>query len=450
MGLLFFNQAFKCRGRNKGSTMSEANPAGPQPEKRQPGDGQPPPDKKRGSFLKKPWVILLGAVLLALGCFYGLRYLVNSHSHESTDDAFIEANIVSLAPKVAGQVIGVRITDNQFVRQGDLLVEIDPRDYETRVNQKQAALQAAETGLLASSNNLEVARSRLNTAQANLAQRQDQAKAAEATAIRAEKDLHRNQELLKNRTISPQEFDAAHTTATSAQANFDAALQLVSAAIFAVREAESQLATAQNGIENAWAQIKQAQADLQAAQLQLSYTKILAPVDGRVTRKAVEPGSYLQVGQIIFALVPTNVWVDANFKETQLKLMRPGQPVSITVSAYPKNHYRGHVDSIQAGSGSRFSLLPPENAVGNFVKVVQRVPVKILFDDRLDPHLVFGPGMSVVPSVRVRNFYVPDWILLLIALVVGILIAALGLRRSAKSNSGEESAGDFTHEPAKA
>lgn len=431
--------------------MNEANPADPQPPKRQPADGPPRQSEKKGrGFLKKPWVILLCAVLLALGCFYGLRYLVNSHSHESTDDAFIEADIVSLAPKVAGQVINVRVTDNQFVHLGDLLVEIDPRDYQTRVNQRQAALQAANTGLATSSNNLEVARSRLNTAQANLAQRQDESKAAQATATRAETDLRRNQELLKNQTISPQEFDAARTTATSNQANFQAAQQLVAAATFTVREAESQLASAENGIETARAQIKQNQADLQAAQLDLSYTKIIAPANGRVTRKAVEPGTFLQIGQIIFALVPANVWVIANFKETQLKLMRPGQPVGINVSAYPKNNYRGHVDSIQAGSGSRFSLLPPENAVGNFVKVVQRVPVKILFDDQLNPKLVFGPGMSVVPSVQVRNTHVPGWLLLLSALVVGILVTALGLRWSAKSKPGEEPAGDFSHESAQA
>jgi membrane fusion protein, multidrug efflux system len=431
--------------------MSEANPADPQPGNRGPADGRPSqPDKKGGGFFKKPWVILLGAALLALGCFYGLGYLVKSHSHESTDDAFIEADFVSLAPKVPGQVIRVLIDDNQFVRRGDLLVEIDPRDYQTRVNQRQAALQAANTGLETSTNNLEVARSRLKTAQATLAQRQDEARAAQATATRAETDLRRYQELLKNKTISPQEFDAVRTSATSNQANFQAAQQLVSAATFAVREAESQLASAENGIDTALAQIKQSQADLQAAQLDLSYTKIIAPMDGRVTRKAVQPGTYLQIGQIIFALVPVDVWVAANFKETQLKSMRPGQPASITVSAYPKNHYRGHVDSIQAGSGARFSLLPPENAVGNFVKVVQRVPVKILFDDQPNPNIVFGPGMSVVPSVQVNNFHVPRWILLLIALVVGILTAALGLRWSAKSKPREEPAGDFSHEPAKA
>jgi membrane fusion protein, multidrug efflux system len=430
--------------------MSEANPRDPPQGNSQSGGNQSSIEKPHRKFLKQPWVVLIGAILTTLGCFYGLHYVINSRTHESTDDAFIEADIVSLSPKVAGQVLAVHIDDNRFVKEGALLVEIDPRDYQVRVNERQAVLQSAITSLSTASNNLQMARSHVASAEATRAQRQAEADAARATASRAENDLKRNQELLKNQTISPQEFDAARTAAAAAKANLEAVLQQVAAADSAVAEAQSQMGVAQAQIKQAQAQIEQVRADLQAAELALSYTKILAPIPGRITRKAVEPGSYLQVGQNILALVPTNVWVIANFKETQLGNMRSGQPVTINVSAYSRNSYRGHVDSIQTGSGSRFSLLPPENAVGNFVKVVQRVPVKILFDEPLNPNQVFGPGMSVVPSVQVKDWSVPSWIILVVAVMVGILVAAFGLHRAAKPNDNENPAGNFSHEPAKA
>ncbi|MDB6121831.1 MAG: Efflux transporter, family, subunit [Pedosphaera sp.] len=428
--------------------MSDVNPT--DQGNQHPEDSYSPPKQGHRRFFQRPWVIITGAVIIALGCFYGMRYLINSRTHESTDDAFIEADIVSLSPKVAGQVSTVFVDDNRFVEQGALLVEIDPRDYQVRVNERQAALQSAMTSLSTASNNLQVAHSRVDSAEATRAQRQAQAEAAQATASRAENDLRRNQELLKNQTISSQEFDAARTAAIAAQANFEAAHQQVAVADSAVAEAQNQVGIAQAQVKQAQAQIKQAQADLQAAELDLSYTKVLSPIPGRVTRKAVERGSYLQVGQIMLALVPTNIWVIANFKETQLVNMRPGQPVTINVSAYSKNSYRGHVDSIQAGSGSRFSLLPPENAVGNFVKVVQRVPVKIIFDEPLNANQVFGPGMSVVPSVQIKNWTVPSWIFWLVAVIAGILVGLFGLRWAAKHRNNENPAGNLNHEPAKA
>jgi membrane fusion protein (multidrug efflux system) len=167
----------------------------------------------------------------------------------------------------------------------------------------------------------------------------------------------------------------------------------------------------------ALAQFRQSQANVQAAQLDLSYTKIFAPCDGRVTRKFVEPGDYVQTGQTLFSIVPSEVWVVANFKETQLKHMRPGQPAFVDIDALGKS-LRGHVDSIQAGSGARFSLLPPENATGNYVKVVQRIPVKILFDEPLPADHTIGPGLSVTPSVHVSHFEIPGWAVALLAMVL--------------------------------
>jgi membrane fusion protein (multidrug efflux system) len=417
--------------------MSEANPTGPHQDD-QPQKGDPPPSKGRGRFsFKRPGVILTTAVLLALVCFYGLRYLVNARTHESTDDAFIEADIVSLAPKVSGQVQAVHVNDNQFVRNGDLLLEIDPRDYQARVNERRAALQASNSAVVSAESNLQQARSRVASAEAALAQHQAEAESVAANAAKAEADLRRNQELLQQKTISPQEFDAARATASNEKANLQAARHKVASAEADLAAARNQVTAAEAAIASAQAQVRQAEADLQSAQLDLSYTKIHSPEDGWVTRKAVEPGSYVQVGQNLMALVPTNLWVIANFKETQLRDMRPGQPARIKVSAYPQNSYSGHVDSIQAGSGARFSLLPPENAVGNFVKVVQRVPVKILFNEALNTRQVYGPGMSVIPSVKVKSSAVPIWLLAIIAVVIGVLAALLGFRRAAKSRNEE-------------
>ena len=419
--------------------MTKGNPNGP-PEGKQlsGGDSDAQPEKQGRKFFQRPVVIIAGAALISILCFIGLRYLVQSRSHESTDDAFIEADIVILSPKVSGQVRAVYVTDNEFVRRGDLLVEIDPRDYEALVAEKRAALQSAQTGLESAKANLKVTQSRVNSAQATNAQRQAEADAALAVASRAETDLARDRELLTNKTISPQEFDAARAAAVSAGASAKAANEQIAAARSGVAEARDQVTSAQAAFANAEAQIKLAAADLQTAELNLSYTRIDAPIAGRVTHRAVNPGDYLQVGQNIMALVPQNVYVVANFKETQLRNMRPGQPATITVTAYPGKAFSGHVDSIQAGSGARFSLLPPENAVGNFVKVVQRVPVKILFNGLSETNRVLGPGMSVVPSVRVRNFEVPAWILFVLAAVIGILAVIFWRRASRPGNVDEQ------------
>ena len=243
--------------------------------------------------------------------------------------------------------------------------------------------------------------------------------AAEAEATRAAVDVQRYERLLQSGGVSRQEADTAVATNRSAAANLDAARRGEQAAADNLRQQEAlvaqeraklasakaapdQVAYSRAQAEQAAAQTAQLEAALRQAELDLSYTKIVAPETGRITRKSVEPGGYVQVGQTLFSIVPDQVWVVANFKETQLRSMRPGQPATVKVDAYPDKRFRGHVDSIQAGSGAAFSLLPPENATGNYVKVVQRVPVKILIDESPDPHHVLGPGMSVVPEVTVR------------------------------------------------
>lgn len=417
--------------------MPNSNP--PRPENPPPVDHpESPPEKSNRKFYQRPWVIVLGAMLLGLVCFFGVRYLIHSRTHETTDDAFLQADTVNLAPRVSGQVRGLYVTDNEQVSREKLLVEIDPRDYEAVVAEKRAAWQATNTGLESARANFKLSESRVATAQATAAQREAEAAALRAVAERAARDLARNQNLLESKTISPQEFDAARSAAASNQANLKAAEEQVTAARSSVTEARNAAANAQAAIATAEAQIKQAAADLQAAELNLSYTKVLAPIDGRVTHRAVDVGDYLQVGQNIMALVPNEVYVVANFKETQLRHMRPGQPVTIKIDAYSQNTYTGRVNSIQAGSGASFSLLPPENAVGNFVKVVQRVPVKIVFNAPPGSNQVFGPGLSVSPSVRVKEFNVSNWLLFIAAIFVTVVTAWLGLRWASRAHAHAE------------
>jgi membrane fusion protein (multidrug efflux system) len=255
------------------------------------------------------------------------------------------------------------------------------------------------------------------TAEATADQSKADADAAQATDARAQADFQRSQELRKQNTISQQEFDAAQAAVREADANLAAAKQKAIADVSKIKEAKAQLDATKAAVGMALAQFRQSQANVQAAQLDLSYTKIYAPCDGHVTRKSVEPGDYVQTGQTLFSIVPGDVWVVANFKESQLKKMKPGQLALVEIDALGKS-LSAHVDSIQAGSGARFSLLPPENATGNYVKVVQRVPVKILFDESLPADHVIGPGLSVAPSVRVSRFEIPGWAIALLAVVL--------------------------------
>jgi membrane fusion protein (multidrug efflux system) len=260
-------------------------------------------------------------------------------------------------------------------------------------------------------------RAKVATAEASARKAKADAEASAATAKRAEADFERSQELRKENTISQQEFDAARAANISAQADLNSAGENAAEQASKVDEARAQLDAAGAEAGMALAQWNEAQTNIAAAQLDLSYTKIFAPGDGRVTRKAVEPGDYVQTGQTLLSIVPNEVWVVANFKETQLKHMKPGQPALVEIDALGKT-LRAHVDSIQAGSGARFSLLPPENATGNYVKVVQRVPVKIVFDEPLPADRTIGPGLSVSPGVQVSSFSLPGWAMALVAIIL--------------------------------
>ncbi len=396
------------------------------------------PARHASAGSRRRWIkiaVIAAAVLIVAAV--AVHYYLYAVAHESTDDAFIEGDIVSMSPKLASYVTGLQIDDNRRVKKGDPLVELDARDFEARLARASADLAAAVAkhssaeinvkvvdttsgaGVDQANASVEAARRQLEETRSRLEQARAQVAAAQAEATRANEDAQRYERLLKYHAVSRQERDNALAAGQTAAANLDAARQAQQAVADSSRRAESQLGEAKARLASAKvapsrvafsraqvatseAEIAQAQAEVRQAELDLSYTKIYAPLNGKITRKHVELGDYVQVGQTLFSIVPDRLWVIANFKETQLRHMRPGQPVTIEVDAYPDKKFHGHVDSIQAGSGARFSLLPPENATGNYVKVVQRVPVKIVFDDPPDPSYPLGPGMSVEPVVKVR------------------------------------------------
>ena len=343
-----------------------------------------PPPRRR--FRARHLVIVVMAlVVIAAGLLY---YFKEIAPYETTDDAFIDGYVPFVSPRVSGPVVKLLVTDNQRVKAGDILLEIDARDYQTLVDQAHADLAAANT-------KISEAESQITVDQAKAEQQSAAVAAAQAMATRAEADRVRF-ESVQTQAVSATQLDLAKTQARSSAAE-------VEVARYQAKAAATQVDLDRAKVQTARAQAQQAQARLEQAQLQLSYTTLAAPRDGRVTHRTVEQGAYIQTGQALLAVVPDDLWVTANFKETQLERMRPGQSVLIRVDAYPHHEFKGKVDSLQAGSGARFSLLPPENAVGNYVKVVQRVPVKIIFDEPINlPELDLAPGLSVSPKVRVQ------------------------------------------------
>jgi membrane fusion protein, multidrug efflux system len=387
---------------------------------------QPAPIKNNFAIAKlnSPRVVVPGAIALAVLLFFGLDVLFSALTHETTDDAFIAGHIVSIAPRISGQVSAVYVLDNQLVKSNQLLVEIDPADYATTLSQKQAAQHSSDSNFKAAVAGYKLMEVKVATAEATAKETKADADAAAATATKAKADFERAQTLRTNETISAQEFDQAKAATDKAEADFNSAKQKADADESKVAEANAQLEAAKAESDAVFSQLNQSKTEVDSAQLNLSYTKIFAPSDGRVTRKQVEAGDYLQTGQQIMSIVPTEVWVVANFKESQLTKMKSGQKVIVSIDALGKK-FGAHVDSIQAGSGAAFSLLPPENATGNFVKVVQRVPVKILFDDQLPADKTIGPGLSVEPSVQVTSFTIPTFVTALIAVVLAIVIAII-------------------------
>jgi len=341
-----------------------------------------------------PWfrrrrVVIGGALVLVVAVVLIAFWWWHESGIETTDDAFLDAHVVDVSPQVAGQVTRVAVDDNQLVRAGETLVEIDPAQLQLALQQALAARQQARTGLGQATANVAVAQAGLAQANADLA-------SAAATAIRAQRDLKRYQSL---RTVNPRAVartivDEAVASARSAAAEQRAARQKA-------QSAEAQIKSAQAAVTGARARIATAEAAVGQARLNLGYATVVARVDGHIADRTVAVGTYVTPGQQMMAIVPLHLWVRANFKENMIARLRPGQSARIHIDACPQADARGHVVSIQRGAGQAFALLPPENATGNYIKVVQRVPVRIALDS-VPAGCVLGPGMSVEPTIRVR------------------------------------------------
>ena len=397
----------------------------------------PAPAAKKGSGGPRPLFVLIVMLAAIAGILFGAKVLVRVWTHESTDDAFIDGHVILVAPKIAGRVETVNVVDNQEVKKGDVLVKIDPRDYDAVVAQRQAALDVAKAKEVSSEAAVKQNDANIETMKAGVESLFASQQATKLTTALSHSDLTREQSLIKTGVVSAQDFEHSKSAADTADATLTSKQKEVDAAMAYVDYARAQKASAEAQLEAAKADVTQAQAELGQAQLQQSYTVITAPEDGRVTSKSVEEGNYVQVGQSLLAVVPSEVWVTANFKETQITYMKPGQETEVEVDAYPGRKLKAHVDSIQAGSGARFSLLPPENATGNFVKVVQRVPVKIVFDEQPEVQRALGPGMSAVPEIAVRGegevftiVGIIAGVAILLVIVIGFMLLGKGRREA--------------------
>lgn len=341
---------------------------------------------------KKPLIIL--AIVVVVMLIVGLFFWLTSRNVETTDDAFTDSDAVTIAPKASGYVTQLHVKDNQRVKQGDLLVVIDPRDNTAQREQAQAQLGLAMA-------QLHQAQAALELAKVQYPAQKDQALAtlakAQANYVNAQEDDKR-QRGVDPRATSQRNIDAAGAQLRSARAELESAKAQVEVA----SQVALQIRQQATNVEARQRQVEQAQAQLNTANLNLSYTEVRAPYDGFITRRNVQVGSLVQPGTALFSLVSPNTWITANFKESQLERMRPGNKVNITVDAWPNMKLEGHVDSVQMGSGSRFSAFPAENATGNYVKIVQRVPVKIVIDKGLDPERPLPLGLSVEPKVTVE------------------------------------------------
>ena len=343
---------------------------------------------------RRPVVIAGGILVVILLAAGGLFYWMSTRNFETTDDAYTDGRAIAIAPQVSGMVVSLDVTDNQFVKQGQPLIHIDRRQYETDREQAEGTLATANSQYAGQRFGAEIARKNFP---ALLEQAQAQLATARANLTKAQADYDRQRSLSKPAT-SQQEVDAATAALKQAQAQ----VMLAEAQVTQNSPVPQRIGETDAQVGQLKGQVELGQAKLDQADLNLSWTVVAAPQDGWITKRNVEKGTYVTPGQQIFSIVAPEVWVTANFKESQLADMKKGQPVKVKIDAYPTLDLRGHVDSIQLGSGSKFTAFPPENATGNFVKVVQRVPVKIVIDSGLDPTLPLPLGISVEPTVTVR------------------------------------------------
>jgi membrane fusion protein (multidrug efflux system) len=347
-------------------------------------------DKPRRSSRKRVILLAILAVALIAGGYYGFRKYRFSQAHVDTDDAQIDGHIDPVIPRVSGYVTGVTVSENRKVSDGDVVITIDPREFQIKLETAQASLQTAEAGLQTANATLANARAALAVAQANV-------RTDEINRTKTAEDFARDRGLFQQGVISQQQYDASRVAAESAAAQLETVKRQVATA-------EAQVGVAQAQVQTAQTQMSQRQTDVDYARLQLSYTKIVAPSSGLVSKLSVEVGQFVQAGQPLLAIaVDSSVWVTANFKETDIREIHPGEPVEISVDTYPDALFHGRVESLAGATGAKFSLLPPDNATGNFVKVTQRVPVKIVLDGKSDPKHPLRPGMSADVVVTTRS-----------------------------------------------
>jgi membrane fusion protein (multidrug efflux system) len=368
------------------------SPAKPAEKEAEPVDQQAskenkPDEKPRKSFLRRhPLMAGAGLIALLVAGVAGYVYWDHTSHFESTDDAFIAARQFAIAPKIAGYVVEVPVTDNQHVNKGDVIARIDQRDYLTALAQAQAQLAGAEAGIHNVDTQIATQDAQIASAQAQVAQMQANQELARVTWGRDQPLVKQGWATAQQGTTDIQNLKAQQATVDSAQA--------------ALKVAQRQIDTLGAQRKTQEASLAQVKAQLDQANLNLSYTTVTADQPGRVVNLSGAVGQYAQAGTNLTMFVPDEIWVVANYKETQLDRMRTGQPVDLEIDAYPERAFRGHLDSVQPGSGPAFSLLPPENATGNYVKIVQRVPVKLILDNP-PTDVSLGPGMSVVPTARV-------------------------------------------------
>jgi membrane fusion protein, multidrug efflux system len=370
------------------SEKPQAKPADRKAERAEPDAEANPetgPKGIKGAFQKHPVAMIVCLGLIVVGIVAGIAWYLHARHYESTDDAFIDGRPVLMSPQVSGSITSVAVTDNQIVKAGDLLATIDPRNYKAAADQADAQIRQNE----ATAKNLDA---QISAQKASVEQATQQVTEAQAALKFSTDENNRYQDLVQKGAGTVQRAQQASSDFTSKQAALDAAT-----ASKVVAERQIDVLNAQKA--GALAQLDQAKAQKDRADADMQRTELRATVDGRVTKLTAAVGALAAPGQSIMIVVPLDIWVTGNFKESQLADMRVGQPVDIRVDAFARS-FPGRIDSVQSGSGTAFSLLPAENATGNYVKVVQRVPVKITFDQR--PEVELGPGMSVVPTVTVR------------------------------------------------
>ncbi|MCE5194151.1 MAG: HlyD family secretion protein [Nitrospiraceae bacterium] len=348
---------------------------------------------------KKTALVVFGVLVIVSSISLAI-YLPYKESHISTDDAFITGRIHTISAKVSGTVKIVYVNDNQFVKKGDMLLEIDTQDYDVKVKEASSAFDAEKTRLSELKYKLETAKQQYEELKAVLGSAKANLELQEANMKQSESDMKRAEELFKEELISKERYEKTKTSYDIANAQLKASreeLKQIESRLLTQKAVIKQTAAA---LEPQKSTIKQKEAQFDASKLNQGYTKIYAPADGNVTKKSLEAGNQVQAGQPLMAVVPLDdIWVIANYKETQLKKVKSGQRVKIKVDTYSGKTFEGTVDSIMAGTGAVFSLFPPENATGNYVKVVQRIPVKIAFDKGTDPGHVLRVGMSVVTTI---------------------------------------------------